>query len=242
MRPVRKGPPYLYTDGQAYGKALAGLAARLGLYCSYCERPLQHGAEVEHIQPKSIPAHKPLECRWSNFLLSCKNCNASKSTKDPALAEWLIPDRDNTAAAFVYRKDGVIDIAPTITPTQNAAAAKTLDMLKLNRKVRKTFDQQGNLVALDRRNQRLDAWLLADRYAGKLAKNPSADLADAIADLAKTSGFFSIWLAAFETVPSFRQKLIAAFTGTESACFDTITTLPTPTHPNSDGLSAGGKL
>lgn len=123
MRPVSKGNlPYLYANGEPYGQAADGLAARIGKYCSYCERLLDHGREVEHIQPKSIVANNALETAWSNFLLACKNCNATKSKHNPGLDEWLIPDRDNTQAAFVYREDGILDVAPPLlAPTRTQA-------------------------------------------------------------------------------------------------------------------------
>ncbi len=242
MRPVCKGNPYKYTNGSPYASAVNGLAARLGRYCSYCERAVQTGLEVEHIQPKAIPANQHLECNWANFLLSCRNCNATKSNKNPPLSDWLIPDRDSTAAAFFYRQDGVIGTNPGLTALQTEAAEKTLTMMGLNKKVRRTLDEKGTLVALDRRNQRMEARLLADRWMSKWVANPSADIADAIEDLARSNGFFSIWLEAFSSVPPIRWRLINAFPGTEVSCFDPVTTLPTSPHPNYDGLQAGSKL
>lgn len=244
MRPVSKGKtPYLYTNGKPYGQAAKGLAARIGKYCSYCERLLDHGMEVEHIQPKSVAAHKALETEWLNFLLACKNCNSTKSKHDPGLDEWLIPDRDNTLAAFVYRKDGVIEVKAGLLPPTSAQAQKTLDLMKLNRKVRRVLDEKGNLVALDRRNQRMQAWLLAERWVAKYGARPTADNADAIVDLAATGGFFSIWMAAFLAFPVIRQRLINAnaFVGIEKTCF-ALTTLPSVVHPNTDAWLHGSKL
>lgn len=244
MRPVSKGAlPYLYVNGQPYGKAAKGLAARIGKYCSYCERLLAHGAEVEHIQPKSVAAHKALETEWSNFLIACKNCNATKSKHDPGLDEWLVPDRDNTMAAFVYRVDGIIDVKLGLPPATSAQASKTLSLMKLNRRVRNLVDEKGNLVALDRRGQRLQACLMAKRWALKYGARSTADNADAIIDLAITGGFFSIWMTAFLAFPVIRQRLIDAvgFNGTEKACFDP-TTLPTVAHPNTDAWLHGSKI
>lgn len=244
MRPVSKGKlPYLYTNGEPYGQAAEGLTARIGKYCSYCERLLDHGREVEHIQPKSIAANSALETEWSNFLLACKNCNATKSKHNPGLDEWLIPDRDNTQAAFVYREDGVIDVAPPLLAPTRPQAEKTLELMKLNREVRSLADEKGNLVALDRRSQRMQARLLADRWVLKFTARPTADNADAIADLARTGGFFSVWMTAFLAFPYIRQKLIDEddFKGTEKSCFDGAT-LATTTHPNTDGWLHGGKL
>jgi uncharacterized protein (TIGR02646 family) len=243
MRPVSKGSrPYRYTNGEAYGKAAGGLAARIGKYCSYCERSVDNG-EVEHLQPKSVVANAALETQWSNFLLACKNCNATKSKHNPGLGDWLIPDRDNTMAAFIYQVDGVIEINSALLAPTRTLAEKTRDLMKLNRKVRRVVDEKGNLVALDRRSQRMQAWLLAQRWVTKYTANPTADNADAIIDLASTGGFFSIWMAAFIAIPAIRQRLIdaPAFRGTEKACFDAAT-LPTVAHPNTDGWLHGSKL
>lgn len=244
MRPVSKGKhPHLYENGKPYGRAAGGLAIRIGKYCSYCERLLDHGREVEHIQPKGVAANKALETEWSNFLLACKNCNATKSKKNPGLDQWLIPDRDNTMAAFIYRKDGVIDVEPSLPPPTLLQARKTLALTNLNRKVRRVVDEKGNLVALDRRNQRMQAWLLAERWVAKYEARPTADNADAIVDLATTGGFFSIWMAAFFAYPIIRQRLIDAdaFKGIEKSCFDAAT-LPTVMHPNTDAWPHGSKL
>lgn len=240
MRPVSKGGPYLYTDGQAYGDALAGLAARIGRYCSYCERAVSTGLEVEHIQPKSI--HSAQERVWRNFLLGCKNCNATKSDKNPGLHEWLIPDRDNTFAAFLYREDSLIEVRPALTGALDVAANLTLDLMGLNKEVRQTLDDDGNLVALDRRTQRLEAWLMAKRYHGKWQATQLPLLEEAIVDLAQAIGHFSVWMAAFEDVPHIRLRFIAAFAGTETACFDSVTSTPISPHPNLDALPDGSKL
>jgi len=239
MRPVSKGKvPYEYTNGQPYGKAVGGLSARIGKYCSYCERRLNNGIEVEHIQAKDI--HDALERVWSNFLVSCKNCNSTKSKKDPALSDWLIPDRDNTAAAFSYRKDGVIEVV--VGGVVKSCAEKTLDLMNLNKEVRRVLDEQGNLLALDRRTQRLEAWVAAERWSTRYASNQSADLQDAIIEIVKLSGFFSIWMQAFTGFPDMRRKFIENFPGTEVSCYDAVTTMAVGMHPNSDGWGAGSKL
>ena len=115
--------------------------------------------------------------------------------------------------------------------------------MKLNREVRRLVDEKGNLVALDRRSQRMQAWLLAQRWVQKYTARPTTDNADAIIDLARTGGFFSVWMTAFLAFPDIRQKLIDEddFKGTEKSCFDAAT-LATVKHPNADGWLHGGKL
>lgn len=243
MRPVRKGPAYQYADGQPYGNAVGGLVARLGKFCSYCEREMKSGFEVEHIQPKHH--HPDLERKWANFLLACKNCNTTKSDEDLPLGNWLIPDRDNTFAAFVYEMDGVIKVRDGLAQEITEQAQATLDLFKLVKVVSTIQDESGNLVALDRRSQRLETWALASRYRGfwdrAKPKARESIWEINIPDLAKKTGFFSIWMAAFEDVPEMRQRFIAAFPGTEGRCFNE-ETQPVFRHPNEDNLEHGGKL
>ena len=101
MRPISRGlAPKRYTQ---HGDAYPDLCDHIGRYCSYCEAPLKNG-EVEHVLPQHhFPA---LALSWNNFLLGCKNCNATKgawpgATAGRAAAVW--PDTDNTARAFVYQ-------------------------------------------------------------------------------------------------------------------------------------------
>jgi len=239
MRAVRKGAAYLYADGLPYAQARSGLAARIGRYCSYCERK-ENLLEVEHIQPKGV--HMAKECLWSNFLLACKNCNSIKWKKNPRLADWLIPDRDNTMAAFAYREDGIVEVAATVSAALIPVATLTLDLLDLNKEVRQVLDETGNLVALDRRNQRLEAWAMAKHYRLAWDATPSPLLQTAIVHLATLQGFFSKRMAAFSGVAQIRFALVEAFPGTESACFDPVSSVADRVHPNADALDAGSKL
>ena len=239
MRPVTKGDPFQYNNGQPYKKAINGLIARLGRYCSYCERIINSSLEVEHIQPKSI--HPDKEKIWNNFLLACKNCNATKGNKNPPLNDWLIPDRDNTFAAFKYLEDGVIEIRNGLPPAIVSKARRTIDMMGLNKQVRETLDDKGNFVAIDRHSQRMEAWLLALRYRKCWNDQPGAQWEQMVAGLARNSGFFSIWMAAFTGVPQIRNRLIHEFAGTEHQCFHQVTTAAERPHPNPDNLPHGGK-
>lgn len=238
MRPVKKGLPHLYVCGTDYELARDGLLARLGKFCSYCERRLATGWAVEHIQPKDITLYPLLEKEWTNFLLACANCNSCKLCKDPGLDNWLIPDRDNTFRALNYLKDGIVEAAPG---PSFAHAELTISTLNLNKKIPDVFDEEDVLLALDRRTQRMDAWLLAQRWRSKWDRLPSMDNEDAINDLAVATGMFSIWLAAFHGVPTIWQRIITSFPGTEVACFDIPATTSNISHPNSDKLLCGGK-
>lgn len=239
MRPVTKGAALHYRDGDRYQNARPGLLARIGFYCSYCERLLQTGLQVEHVR-----AHiQGGPDTWSNYLLACPNCNATKKDRDLEYGRWLIPDRDNTARAYCYRVDGVIEVRKALSAAESDLAEATLSLVGLNTELTPALDDAGNTVPLDRRKQRLEAWLKAQRYRSYWERNPTnAMLREAVLDLAETLGFFSIWMEAFVDVPEMRRLLIERFAGTEKGCFDPVTTEAAGRHPNPDRLPAGGKL
>src|SRR5271157_2553705 len=105
MRPVLRGNSPQAADYDNYRDAFGELTGRIGMFCSYCERRIPTQLAVEHIQPKGLPAYAHLQGRWENFLLGCVNCNSTKGDKDVVLADVLLPDRDNTAAAYEYTMD-----------------------------------------------------------------------------------------------------------------------------------------
>ena len=75
MRPVDKGDsPYEKID--KYQDALPYLEEKIGLYCSYCEMPIKHVPEVEHVVSKSKGGDLTA---WENLNLGCKYCNSRKS-------------------------------------------------------------------------------------------------------------------------------------------------------------------
>src|SRR5271157_6059904 len=109
MRPVLRGNSPQAADYDNYRDAFGELAGRIGMFCSYCERRIATQLAVEHIQPKGLPAYAHLQ--------GCVNCNSTKKDKDVVLAEVLLPDRDNTAAAYEYTMDGHITVpAPLAEP------------------------------------------------------------------------------------------------------------------------------
>src|SRR5262245_18942638 len=92
MRPVDKGvAPAEYARYQDAGR---DLQARLGDFCSYCERQIETHLAVEHVQPKIRRAS--LRNAWSYFLLGCVHFNSRKGKKRVALRDYYWPDNDNT--------------------------------------------------------------------------------------------------------------------------------------------------
>lgn len=212
------------------------LLARLGPYCSYCERRIPTNLAVEHIQPKDSHRYPELEGRWNNYLLACVNCNSTKGDKDVRPENFYLPDRDNTLAAFQYLPDGVI--SPRIPG--DTTAVDTLTLTGLDKEVREVFDDNGKLVAADRIGQRMEAWLKAVRSKDRLQRNPSQELIDCVVELAQSEGFFSVWMTVFEDMPAMRQHFINGFASTSPSCFDSNTALMSPRPDN--GLAGAGKV
>lgn len=244
MRPIRRGDapqPDDYTD---YKDAKSDLVARLGPYCSFCERPVVTQLAVEHIQPKGLPAYAHLTGSWNNFLLACVNCNSTKKDKDVDPSNVLLPDRDNTFAAFQYLADGTVE--PSAEATQNGLrtqADSTLRLTGLDKAALSTPDENGKQVALDRMSQRMEAWLAAVEAKSDLQSNPTNHLlCDYIIKLAEKTGFFSVWMTVFTNHPMMLSRLIDSFSGTKgSGCFDANGVAISPA-PNPDGLPGGGKI
>lgn len=225
MRPINKGAsPYATICD--YAEALPYLEERIGPYCAYGGFRIDHVPEVEHISAKAQGGD---ETAWSNLLLGCKYCNTRKSQKvTPENCEdYLWPDIDNTAIAYVY---------PGGVPKINEEILQQLDpsgqMLK---KARNLFE----LIALnhipepgkpgwkDRRFKgRIEVYKTATdtlqrwkRMHNQEEQTVKAFL-DTTIDLARYSGFFSIWMTVFIEEPVILRALIDAFPGTERTFFD----------------------
>ncbi len=243
MRPVRRGCSPRNTDFENYEEAKPDLVARLGSYCSYCERRIPTLLEVEHIQPKGLPQYRHLEGRWENFLLACRNCNATKGDKDVELTGILLPDRDNTLSAFIYSEDGTVSPPPYLLEPQRRRCLATLSLTGLDKAIVETLDENGKLVALDRVSQRMEVWGVAEVAKEDILNAPgNLPLRRLAVQTALGYGFFSIWFTVFLEDLDMRNRLIDAFAGTrESGCFEVETTAPLSPAPNPDGLPHGGK-
>jgi uncharacterized protein (TIGR02646 family) len=243
MRPIRRGASPRQVDFTNYRDALPDLVSRLGMYCSYCERLISTQLAVEHIQPKGLPAHHALRGRWENFLLSCVNCNSIKKDKPVSSADVLLPDRDNTLAAYSYSEDGEIQISSRLGAPAQRLASATLALVGLDRRSQNIADANGRLIALDRFKQRMNAWLTASRARDHLTAQPgNTALCETVILVATATGFFSIWMEVFRDHPDMRSRLIDAFPGTrESGCFDPLSSDLVQPAPNPDRLPDGGK-
>jgi uncharacterized protein (TIGR02646 family) len=241
MRPVLRGDSPQAADYDNHRDAFGDLAGRMGMFCSYCERRIATQLAVEHIQPKGLIAYSHLKGRWENFLLGCVNCNSTKKDKDVVLATVLLPDRDNTAAAYEYTMDGEITIRTQLSAAQQRMAERTLSLTGLDKRASVAIDLNRQLVAIHRVVQRMEIWLIAEESRNDLRANPSDGFRRQIARTATGHGFFSIWMTVFSDDVAVRKLLIAEFRGTATDCFDAIsTTLVSPRPPNglADGMKA----
>lgn len=234
MRPLDRGPaPGSYDD---YRHAKQDLVNRFGSYCCYCERRIATGLAVEHILAQSLFPH--LETDWHNFLLACVNCNSAKLAKLVPFDQMLLPDRDNTFAAFSYAENGMVEVA--LAPDAPAAkmAQAMLELVALNRFELEVWDESHLFSALERLSQRVQVWIQAKDARNDYARGEAN--ARRIASEAASAGFFSIWMAAFEGVAEVRQAIIQAFPNTARDCFDLETAAISPRPAN--GLAHAGKV
>lgn len=208
MRPITKSRhiPSSYVHNP-YGDAKDELIEAIGGYCSYCERPGYSSAlDVEHIRDKKT--HPRRQFLWRNFILGCKNCNPTKSTK--SVLNMYFPTVHNTFEIFNYDSLGNVDINITLLNTQDKQekAQRLINLVGLDRR-----PGHAEFSTKDKRwSDRQDAYRLAVKYLPKYQAN-EVD-ADAIIDLALTKGFWSIWMSIFASETVIIQRLKDEFVGT----------------------------
>ena len=218
MRPVHRGDaPNTYAR---YQDAIGDLESRLGIYCSYCERRLPASLAVEHVNPKSVtPA---LETEWSNFLLSCTNCNSVKGQQVTNGEDYLWPDRDNTFLAFEYREGGFVAVSAGLNADVEPKAAALRDLVGLDR--HRLAGPGRRPAPRDKRwKDREQVWQTAATQKERLGRFPPAVhhlVRQYIVEAAEGFGFFSVWVTVFADDTEIRRQLIARFPGTAADCFD----------------------
>ena len=245
LRPIRRGlSPKGDETYSPYESAKPDLIDRISSYCSYCERKINTNLAIEHIQPKGGEfGHPELKEKWSNFLLACVNCNSTKGSKEIILHFFLLPDRDNTFYAFEYRADGIIEPRKGLNLIGQFRVGYTLKLLGLDKATRETFSTEGNLIAQDRRSQRIEIWGEAEEALSDYRDNINNQVVKKlIVKNMLANGFFSVWMTVFKDYLEMKNLFIDAIHGTrESGCFDDNGNIVTP-HPNNDKLEGGGKI
>lgn len=227
MRPIDRGSCPTEAAGipklfHKYQDARGDLITRIGEYCSFCETPLGVSLAVEHILPKSLYPH--LERDWDNFLLACTNCNSTKGNKNIVLADYYLPDRDNTFRAFIYLPGGIVRVDPNLEESEQEQALNTLKLTGLDR------TPANDPAMKDRRwLNRQKAWDLAERSLKNLKKNDTPFMREQIVETAKTRGFWSVWMTVFSEDTDMLKRFIHAFEGTCQSCFnDQFQPIPRP--------------
>lgn len=213
MRPIDKGEApdtrfRHYQDAEAY------LEERIGAYCSYCEFPIQHVPEVEH---KEAKARGGARLAWSNLLLSCKYCNARKHDIVWAgeKGRYIWPDEEDTFHCFSYSGDIPKlneDYLMMKGPTTRKRAESLYQLVKLENIPRSPQDKDRRYArrSYARRcaEQCRTAW-------EKVMNSPEQEeYFNLMLELAKATGFFSVWMDVFQGDRRVRQGLIGAFKGT----------------------------
>ena len=219
MRPIERGDTPQDENGKPktftrYVNARRDLIKRIGEYCSYCEMHLDASLAVEHVKPKA--SHSNLTLEWSNFLLSCTNCNSIKGTQNINLDDYYWPDQDNTARAIKYLPGGLVQVnSEVLGAAEQEKAKRTIELTGLDRK-------PGNSpTASDRRwNNRRETWDIATRSLQRLEENNYPAMREQIVCTAQASGFWSVWMTVFQDDADMLKRFIEAFPGTCRACFD----------------------
>lgn len=219
MRPVERGP--WPTDAQGaeiqfanYQDARPELLKRLGYYCSYCEMNISNSSSVEHVQPKSFA--RGLERDWYNFLLACTYCQGCKIDTPVSLSDHFWPELDNTFRAFVYDHQ-MVETSPALNAQHRIFAENTRVLVGLDR-------WPGGPTAPTSKDQRwrlrLAVWDIATESKNDLCQNNTEQMRKQIVRTAVARGFFSIWMTIFANDPDMKIRLINAFPGTATNCFD----------------------
>ena len=215
MRPISRGPdPGPFAN---YRDAADPLVARLGCYCSYCERLIETHLAVEHMRPKIL--NPALERDWNNFLLACVNCNSTKGDAPIQLADYLWPDADNTLRAFRYR-GGIVEIDGALEQNIFPLAQALYLLVGLDKDPGNPHVDRKPSPADRRWKTRQEIWDLAEESKRNLEQADSPQMRAQVALTAKSRGGFAIWFSVFQQDHDMLARLIAAFPGSAADCFD----------------------
>ena len=220
MRPVDKGeePKEKYAKYQDAEKLLE---ERIGAYCSFCELPIVHVPEVEHREAKAAGGDL---LAWKNLLLSCKYCNTRKGKKVAAGEKglYLWADEDDTFHAFTYAK-GIPKINRDFLQEKgNGMEQRASNLFRLVR-----LGHIPKPKERDRRwNQRMEAYNLAvdslEDWKGIKEREDKESYLKQTLRLAKSAGFFSVWMEVFKEHKDVQKRLIEEFKGIKKECFGDI--------------------
>ncbi|MDH6374931.1 uncharacterized protein (TIGR02646 family) [Paenibacillus sp. PastF-3] len=218
MRPIIRGAAPTDAKGAKiifnhYSEARGHLKLSIGPYCSYCERRLEYGVQIEHIHPKS--RRPDLELEWTNFLIACPNCNPIKNDKPIIIEDYVWPDLHNTYLFFTYFEGFVF--ASKTSDIKKAQAM--IDLIGLDRITINDPLIDGTQTD-ERQLYRFETWELAKRYYNQLLENDTEEKRGNIIDLAIARGYWSVWMTIFKDDDDMLDRLINAFSGTNYHYFN----------------------
>ena len=207
MRPIERGPWPVGANNKKkklhpYTVAKADLHSRLGRYCSYCER-VKTRLDVKHVVPKS--RQRELEEEWTNLLLACTNCNSIKGKRNRGRDGYLWPDEDDTAQAFSYLPDGIVEVRKDLPEPVPAGAQRLFDLVGLGRRPGNDPHERDL-----RWRERREAWGIAKAARQSILTGS----VDTLLTLAEHTGFWSVWMTVFADNTEFCSLLRARFPGT----------------------------
>ncbi|MCT1526075.1 HNH endonuclease [Sphingobacterium lactis] len=234
MRPIDKGetPKKSGQDivVKDYGDWRAHLIERVGYYCVYCNVPLSHSLNVEHVVAKAPREGQPAGdyLAWENMLLACGPCNGAKGNQPTDKDTLYLPEFNNTLMAFEIVENPDNPKAAKVIPkeglskSQRQRALNTIDLLGLD-----VIDNRAKVVDI-RWRKRKAAMLAADAayllYGQIKLSNPDLipKASEYIARNAAEIGFFGIWFSVFKDEPTVIERLLDPdiIPGTAKECFN----------------------
>jgi hypothetical protein len=251
MRPLDKGNCPTITDASGiisnknvakYSDWKLDLIDRIGYYCAYCNMPLTHSLQVEHVVPKN-PRIVPIGyvvgslLAWDNMLLACVKCNNAKDDTPINYQDYYFPEEHNTFLIFEIDIDTAKRVAILKTKTglnaqQTTKANSTIGLFQFEN----IEDKRSDIVDL-RWKFRYDAYLVVESSYNGYIRHKASDNFDKKEEIkhiklvAKSIGFFQIWFDFFKNESEVLAALIQ-ICGTATNCFDTITFQPIPRNPS----------
>lgn len=222
MRPIKKESRS--QEYNPYQTAKRDLFEAIGPYCSYCERNIELGGAVEHVQPKSKISKKKYS--WDNFLLGCTNCNSTKGNKtidDTNINDYVWPDIDDTYHMIQYDPTTLIPSpAPDLSDEDKEKVRRLIELTGLDRPSPKEGSLDYNKASDTRVEKRKEIAREAKEYKSQYLELPDdikPVFAISLLTLIKHSGLWSIWYHEFEDVPELKEPLLNLIPGTRKEFF-----------------------
>ncbi|MFT5913915.1 MAG: hypothetical protein ACJAWV_000901 [Flammeovirgaceae bacterium] len=233
MRPINKGDwpkiksgrkNKIFTD---WKRAKKDLVERTGDYCHFCEMRVTNALAIEHIFPREHFTKQ--SGNWVNFLLICNYCNGHKSDgllKYPYHKKYFWPHFNNTMLVFEPAISGIVKLKNNLNKEHKIRGQNLIDLYGLDKKVTSTGDSDTRLI------ERLTAIKMAIDRKRELAKGVAT--IQCVVDMAKTTGFFSVWYQIFIKNPDIIDALVneSAFKLSGTNCFDSDNKLTSRTVQN----------